>query len=59
MSIPESSADSLEVASRTEVLFEAHLDEVHRQRDRTFAWLMLVQWVFGIAIAESISPFTA
>jgi signal transduction histidine kinase len=40
-----------------EKLFHRHLDDVHRQRDRVFAWLMGAQWIFGVLLALIYSPY--
>ncbi len=32
------------------------LDGVHRETDRMFAWLLLCQWVTGLAVALLVSP---
>src|SRR4051812_29861806 len=44
--------------SRTDVLFAEHGATICRQTDRLFAYLMCVQWVFGIFAAFIISPRT-
>src|ERR1700722_18292192 len=43
-------------AKRTESIFQAQLDINHRETDRKFAWLMMLQWLFGIVAALWISP---
>jgi two-component system, NtrC family, sensor histidine kinase HydH len=44
--------------ARARALFEQHVQEVHRRTSRMFAWLMIGQWVVGIAIAVLLSPYT-
>ena len=39
-------------------LYHAHRDAIYRRTDRMFAFLMVVQWVFGIVAALIISPRT-
>ena len=36
--------------------YETRLHQVYGRRDGMFAWLMLVQWVFGIGVALVASP---
>ena len=43
---------------RVESLFQNHLNTIHRQTDRRFVWLLLVEWLAGIVAAVSISPLT-
>jgi signal transduction histidine kinase len=43
---------------RTETLFEESQTQIHRRTDRMFAWLMVFQWLAGIAAALCISPRT-
>ena len=47
--------DSMTVG-RTEMIFNEQLDADRRHTDRMFAWLMIMQWVAGIAAALLISP---
>ena len=44
------------VRRRTEVLFQEQLDVHGRRTDRMFAWLMVIQWLAGMAAAIWISP---
>jgi two-component system, NtrC family, sensor histidine kinase HydH len=37
--------------------FRTHRDEIHRATDRLFSKLMVVQWVFGIVVALTFSPY--
>jgi signal transduction histidine kinase/ActR/RegA family two-component response regulator len=43
-------------AQRTEVIFHEQLAANQRHTDHMFAWLMIMQWVAGIAAAVVISP---
>src|SRR6266478_4762554 len=45
-------------SERTTALFATSQDQIHLRTDRMFAWLMLFQWVAGIAAALWISPRT-
>jgi PAS domain S-box-containing protein len=47
-----------DVAERAAAGFAGELDRAHRHTDRLFAWLMLAQWLAGIAVALLISPRT-
>jgi PAS domain S-box-containing protein len=44
------------VRQRATVLFQEELNANHQRTDRLFAWLMVVQWLAGIAAALWISP---
>jgi PAS domain S-box-containing protein len=44
------------VRQRTTVLFREELNANHKRTDRLFAWLMVIQWLAGIAAALLISP---
>ncbi len=44
-------------AERARELFVAQLDRNRRQTDRTFVFLLLGQWVVGIVLALTISPY--
>lgn len=44
--------------SRANALLQAHLQRIHRQTDRMFAVLMLLQWLGAIAAALWLSPRT-
>ena len=46
------------IGRRTEVLFREHQQSIFRRTDRLFAWLMVFQWLAGIAAAVWISPYT-
>jgi signal transduction histidine kinase/CheY-like chemotaxis protein len=39
-------------------LYETHQQGIYRRTDRVFAWLMGLQWVFGVVAALVISPRT-
>jgi hypothetical protein len=45
------------IVQRAETRYEAHRQEILRSTDRVFAWLMIGQWVFAIAIALIFSPY--
>jgi signal transduction histidine kinase len=45
------------VNERAEGLFQEHRQEVFKETDRVFAWLMGAQWIFGIVIALLFSPY--
>lgn len=45
-------------SERTAMLFEESQNQIYRRTDRMFAWLMLFQWLAGIAAALWISPKT-
>jgi signal transduction histidine kinase len=45
------------IRARAEQLFQEHRTEVFRQTDRIFAWLMGAQWLFGIFVALTLSPY--
>ena len=46
------------ISVRAAALFDDSLKAVHRRGDRIFGWLMIVQWIAGIAAAFWISPQT-
>ena len=45
-------------SGRAGALFDDSLNIIHRRADRIFAWLMIAQWIAGIAAALWISPQT-
>jgi hypothetical protein len=45
------------IVERARQRFKAHRDEVFRKTDRMFAWIMIGQWVFGILVALTFSPY--
>jgi hypothetical protein len=45
-------------SDRAAALFDDSLNMIHRRADRLFAWLMIAQWIAGIAAAVWISPRT-
>src|SRR6185369_13892652 len=49
---------SVSESDRTATLFEESQDQIHQRTDRMFAWLMIFQWLAGIAAALCISPRT-
>ncbi len=48
--------DNASLAQRADELFNEQLARIHKQNDRLFAWLLLGQWAFAIALALTISP---
>ena len=46
------------ISVRAAALFDDSLKAVHRRADRLFGWLMIAQWIAGIAAAFWISPQT-
>jgi serine phosphatase RsbU (regulator of sigma subunit) len=62
MSVPKDptlrSADAEAVRIRAEELFRSRWDENVRRVDRLFAWILIGQWLFGIALAVTLSPYT-
>ncbi|HTO69361.1 MAG TPA: hypothetical protein VMR31_05820 [Myxococcota bacterium] len=44
------------IVARANARFDKWLDERHVATDRFFAWLLAGQWLFGIALALTISP---
>jgi signal transduction histidine kinase len=48
----------IDESARTVTLFEESQNKIHRRTDRLFAWLMVFQWLAGIAAALLISPRT-
>jgi signal transduction histidine kinase/CheY-like chemotaxis protein/HPt (histidine-containing phosphotransfer) domain-containing protein len=49
---------SSQISVRARELFEGHIDGMRRRVDRLFAWLIAGQWVFAIALALGLSPYT-
>jgi len=45
------------IVRRAEERFQAHRNQIFRATDRLFAWLMAGQWVFGILVALTFSPY--
>jgi signal transduction histidine kinase len=43
--------------ARADQLFSTYEHQIHRQTDRMFAWLMVLQWLAGIAFAVWVSPY--
>jgi len=39
-------------------LFDERLQSVYRRSDRVFAWLMGAQWLLGVVLAVTVSPYT-
>jgi PAS domain S-box-containing protein len=53
---PQSLTES--ITRRTNELFTAYQQDLHRRTDRLFAGLMAFQWLLGIAFAVWVSPLT-
>jgi hypothetical protein len=51
----DSAADA--IVRRAEARFDSHKLSVYRSTDRLFAILMVVQWIFAIVIALTVSPY--
>jgi two-component system, NtrC family, sensor histidine kinase HydH len=47
----------MDIDHRSQELFEEQRQAVYRRTDRMFVWLMVAQWVFGIALAFLVSPY--
>lgn len=45
-------------SARVDAIFQSDLAKVHHRTDRMFFWLLIGQWLFGIAIAVVWSPQT-
>jgi len=45
------------IVRRAEERFVADRDRNYRATDRMFAWLMLIQWIAGIVVAVTLSPY--
>jgi hypothetical protein len=45
------------IVGRARARFRAHRDEIMRATDRLFAFLMVGQWMFAIAVALTFSPY--
>ena len=45
------------IVQRAEDRYRAHQQEIYRTADRTFAGLMIGQWIFAIFIALTVSPY--
>jgi len=45
------------IVQRAESRYEAHRQEIFRSADRTFAGLLIGQWVFAILLALVVSPY--
>lgn len=44
------------IKARAEELFQTELQQNYRHTDRMFAWLMALQWLFGVGITLWVSP---
>ncbi len=52
------SAATESLRKRSNELCERSLNELHRSADRMFLWLLSAQWVFGIVLALTLSPYS-
>ena len=52
----ESNAPRTDLAAKTRELAAAHRDALHRRTDRTFAALLVFQWVAMVSLALWVSP---
>ncbi len=48
----------MDTKARAEEIFQASENKLYKQTDRVFAYLMIIQWLAGIAAALIISPRT-
>jgi signal transduction histidine kinase/ActR/RegA family two-component response regulator len=46
------------IGARTALLFEEQRQSIITHTDRLFAWLMVLQWIAGVAAAQWIAPIT-
>jgi two-component system sensor histidine kinase/response regulator len=46
------------LSPRAEELFQSQREAIFRHTDGLFMWLMLAQWIFGVAVSLWLSPFT-
>jgi PAS domain S-box-containing protein len=44
------------VDKRVRAVFDGHLSDLQARTDRVFGWLLVGQWLFGIACAFTVSP---
>src|SRR5258708_5018069 len=60
MNPPNQPAATLDkaVSTRAGQLFHEHLQSTIRHADRLFAWLMVCQWFFAMALVIWISPLS-
>jgi hypothetical protein len=45
------------IVKRANERFDVQRDQVHRSTDRLFAWILGGEWVFGIVVAVTLSPY--
>jgi hypothetical protein len=45
------------IVRRARERYQSYREEVYQKTDRMFAWLMVGQWVFGILLALTFSPY--
>jgi hypothetical protein len=45
------------IVKRAEARYDAHRQQIYRTTDRTFAGLMIGQWLFAILVAMTYSPY--
>jgi hypothetical protein len=57
MTTAELDAAAWEIVRRADNRFAAHRDQIYRETDQMFAWLMFGQWVFAIVVALAFSPY--
>jgi hypothetical protein len=57
MSVMDSTAAAAAIVQRAEARFTAHRQSLYAQTDRLFAFLMAGQWLFGILISLTLSPY--
>jgi PAS domain S-box-containing protein len=43
---------------RVRAVFDCHLSDLQARTDRIFGWLLIGQWLFGVACAFTVSPLT-
>jgi hypothetical protein len=46
------------IVQRADARYAAHRQDIFRDTDRLFSWLLLGQWVFGVLLAIVVSPHT-
>src|SRR6185295_14265255 len=58
MLTPSISLPADEAPSTSQMIFTAHMRQLHQRIDRMFVVLMFVQWAFAVLCAVWLSPFT-
>lgn len=56
--VVESSSSTTSVSARAHVLFEQDLKEIHKETDKNFRWLLVLEWIAAIVVAAFVSPIT-